>query len=1012
MFRWSRLLATALVLAMAVPALAQDRTPPPADSDSPFTVRLKSGSFVPSPGVEGQLAEKAATLPGTWVGLVQLRDIPDEALRAELAARGVELLSYLPEKTWIARLQVPPSTALSLADVRWVGRLLPQDKIDPEAAIAFTGPTGLVYKRGRQATVAVETVPGATDQVAEALAGLGASVVERDDQLDLLIVEVSADQVLALTRIEPVVWVDVQQEKALFNDLSRIRTRAEEVQAAPYSLDGSGVQLGIWDGGRIWNHPDFTGRLNMIDLGGALDNHATHVAGTMAGDGSLGVTFGLPVNLRGMAPAADIVGYDFAGSTDVEHNGAINTWGIDLSQNSWGYRIEQALPFNNCFLYGNYDTLTRNYDRIVTGLYGTRIPVVFANGNERNDGDCGMSAVPPFLNYSVVSPPATAKNVISVGAINGDDGAMTSFSSWGPVDDGRIKPEIVAPGCNVAGLQNLPGIVSTFRDTTNNVFTYAANCGTSMAAPAVSGNIGLLLERYRDVCPTGGTDPLPSTVKALLVHGAVDLDDTSSFLNPGPDYASGYGSLDIKASIDLLPFHVEDDVAQGVTDTYQILVTQQDDLKVTLVWDDVAATAGAAVTLVNNLDLQLVDPNGGIHRPWILNPASPANAATTGVDNRNVVEQVVVPTVSAANAGTWTIRVIGTSVPNGPQGYSLVSQHLDQTSCNGAPAGDAWIMDKDLPLTPVDPGTEPNPDTGPMWISNQIWVRNDDDGGLTHENPDFGQDNYIYARVRNNGTTTLDTVRAMVYYAHASTGLSWPGQWHLIGSSTVVDLAPGGSVVIDPVTWDPPAQGHYCLVVRLLTPQDPMTFPEGPSIGVNTRNNNNIAWRNVNVVDILPNSEGGFTVLSRNVLEEDAEIELVLDMSRDRGGRTLLDAGVGLELQIDEESFQQLIERGIQFDGQGVERVDDRTLVVTSPTVVLGPWRLGGGQEIRFDVVWRAPATLVPLQKPYILDVNQNFGRTFAPVADADQNVRVTLGNSPDDPNVGGIRYEITLHEK
>lgn len=1010
MYRWTHtLLAVALALATTVPVLAQDRNPPPTGDDSPFTVRLKSGSFVPDPGVESRLAEKSATLPGTWIGLVQLREIPDEALRAELAARGVELLSYLPEKTWIARLQVPPSAVASLADVRWVGRLLPQDKIDPETAVRFTGPTGLVHKKGQRMTVSVETVPGAAGKVAEALAEGGASIVERDDLLDLVVVEVSADQVLALTRLEQVVWVEVQPDKALFNDLSRARTRAEEVQAAPYNLDGAGIDLGIWDGGRIFAHPDFGTRLNMIDLGGAFSNHATHVAGTMAGDGSLGVTFGLPVNLRGMAPAADIVGYDFAGSTDVEHNGAINTWGIDLSQNSWGYRIEQALPFNNCSLYGNYDTLTRNYDRIVTGLYGTRIPVVFAAGNERNDADCGMSSTPPFINYSVVSPPATAKNVISVGAINGDDGAMTEFSSWGPVDDGRVKPEIVAPGCNVAGLQGLAGIVSAWNNGSN---TYAATCGTSMAAPAVSGNIGLLLERYRDVCPAGGTDPLPSTVKALLVHGAVDLDDSSTFLNAGPDYASGYGSLDIKESIDLLPFHVEDDVAQGVTDTYQIVVTQQDELKVTLVWDDVAATAGAAVTLVNDLDLELVDPNGGIHRPWILNPASPANAATTGVDSRNVVEQVVVGSVSAADAGTWTIRVKGTSVPSGPQGYSLVSQHLDQTSCAGAPAGDAWIMDKDLPLTPVDTGAEPNPDPGHMWISNQIWVRNAADGGTVHQNPDFGQDNFIYARVRNNGATTLDTVRAMVYYADASTGLSWPGQWHLIGSSTVIDLAPGGSVVIDPVSWDPPGQGHYCLIVRLLTPQDPMTFPEGPSINANTRNNNNIAWRNVNVVNILGNSEGGFTVISRNVLEHDAEIELVLDMSRDRGGRTLLDTGVELLLEIEEESLHRLLEQGIEFDGQGVERVDDRTLVVNSPTVVLGPWHLDGGQEVRFEVIWRSPPTLVPLQQPYILDVNQNFGRTFVPVSNAAQDVNVSLRNSPGDPNVGGIRYEITLHEK
>ncbi|HVR99067.1 MAG TPA: S8 family serine peptidase [Thermoanaerobaculia bacterium] len=984
------LLAVALA-ALALPAGAQERQRG-GKSDSPYTVLLRSGAFTPAPGIEPGLEEKAADPRARRVGLVQLREVPGEEERARLAALGVELLDYIPNNTWIARLPADLGRVKALAQVRWIGRLLPEDKLSSQLARS----KGRALRPGVKISLEVSVLEGGFDEARRLVETLGGRVTESNPKLGYLRIRLPEIALPSLAAADPVRWIAPEPpQRVPFLNLVRPNVRVEPVQAAPYSLSGAGVQLGIWDGGEVFNHLDFSGRLTLAETS-AADDHATHVAGIMAGDGTNSPSVGLPVGgLRGMATGAEIISYDFDDDLSIEHDDAINNYGIDNSQNSWGYDITSMF----CPFFGDYLLESRNYDLTVTGTHGRRIPAVFAVGNSRNDNICGMSNVAPYINYSVVPPPGgTAKNVIAVGAINGDNSVMTEFSSWGPVDDGRIKPDLVAPGCN--NRPTFPYVAAPGAT----VGGYIGFCGTSQAAPVVSGAIGLMLERYREICPGTGNDPLPSTLKALLVHTARDLDNATSYLNPGPDYASGYGALDIKDAVDMIPFHVEDEVSHGVTDTYQITVTRQKNLKVTLAWDDPAAAENAAIALINNLNLELVDPNGTIHRPWILNSATPAANATRGIDNRNVLEQVVVDEVTGANAGVWTIRVIGTNVPSGPQKYSLVTQHLTTSSCTGdpsAPAADGWIMDKDLPLTPVDTGDEPNPDTGAMWESNQIWVRNAPDGGLVHQNPDFGQQNYVYARIRNQGTVPINTIRAMVYFASSSTGIGWPHGWTLLGEATVVNLPANGSTIIGPLAWQPPTTGHFCLYVRLLSDQDPMAFPEGPGVYDNTRNNNNIAWRNVDVFDILPNSEGGGVVLVGNTLEDRAPIELNIDFGRDKEGMTLLDFAA-VQVKLDPKMVEILKEQGFEITGKGFERADDLTLVITEPTVFIEPFELPGREQFPLEVfISRSEKeSKTPM---FTIDFNQNF-------PPASQKSEVSA--KPGDPNIGGVRWEVSVPNK
>ena len=203
-------------------------------------------------------------------------------------------------------------------------------------------------------------------------------------------VELPRSALQGLAASDAVLWIaPAPPQKVPHNNEALANTRANTAQAAPYGLSGSGIALGLWDGGSLCAHLDFGSRVTTVDVV-AVSAHATHVAGTMAGDGINSPIVGQPVGFfRGMSPAADIISYDFNGSTTGEHNGAINTWGIDNSQNSWGYGINNT----QCAFFGDYDIESRNYDRIITGLYGRRIPVVFSVGNSRDDGICGMCTV-------------------------------------------------------------------------------------------------------------------------------------------------------------------------------------------------------------------------------------------------------------------------------------------------------------------------------------------------------------------------------------------------------------------------------------------------------------------------------------------------------------------------------------------------------------------------------------------------------------------------------------------
>ncbi len=607
-------------------------------------VILKSRRFVPVAGLDSSLRVRAPAARGLRAQatsgnlhvIVQLEDIPTVERRIELVNAGVQLLSYIPNQSWLAVVKADRlADVAALPGVRAVTGILPEDKRSPsirEQGINAYSRTAA--GEARLVTLLFEDATLATGETA--VEGLGGRVIKADSEQNCLICYLPIGAIDALAACDCVKWIDQHYESVTLNDGMRAAIGVNLVQEAPYDLTGAGVVLGQWEPGHPdATHTDLAGRVVNVDDGRPVDDHATQVAGTMIGDGTL-----LPNHLyRGVATAATIVSFkDWDDVTELrdQYRRAIGKYGIDIANNSWG-KVEWNA-------YKEYDAIL---DGIVRGELGKPISMVWAVGNEGR--------------WSTVFSTAAAKNIVTVGATNSDDNTLWAWSDKGPTADGRLKPDVVAPGCEVrsggAIWSTLPGN------------RYGGACGTSQAAPAVSGTMALVLEAART---RYAKDPLPATIKALLLHSARDLGA------PGPDYAYGYGLIDARAAVDLL----RDDTSGDHIFEHTIL--QQDDrqaytlnvprgarvLKLTLVWDDYAGDPLAGQALVNDLDLIVTGPDGKQHYPWTLDPSSPEKPAErTRADHTNNVEQVLVENPAE---GQWVVTVRGTTVPQPQQTYSLV----------------------------------------------------------------------------------------------------------------------------------------------------------------------------------------------------------------------------------------------------------------------------------------------------------------------------------------------------
>ena len=457
----------------------------------------------------------------------------------------------------------------------------------------------------------------------------------------------SVDDVLDIVRQPSVMWLRFEPQMAFSNDQSKNHMKISTMRSYfTTDLDGSGQIVAVADSGLDEDHGDFgtrvVGNFDVIGDGSTADKHSghgTHVACTVLGDGTKGGYAGVApdASLYFQAMENDNTGNFQSPSLNYLLNTAYNS-GARIHTNSWG---SSAASNQGKYTSESEDVDDRanNYDRVYNGVEG--LTILFAAGN---DGP----------NAGTVSSPSTAKNSVTVGnhqaRYNGAPDNLMSGSSRGPTDDGRIKPDIIAPGgyvrsCRAQEAQDIAG--SSWQST-----WYLEYTGTSMATPNAAGASALIREYLLEIAQR--PSPQGALIKALLVLGAQDINTRDI-----PNNDEGWGRVNLKET--LAPSQgrgiwVDDRSVlsnTGQSKSYVFNVTfANSQLKTVLAWSDARGSRFSNNQLVNDLDLEVESPDGTI---YLGNDFANGRSTTGGTkDDVNNLEVVLIDT---AMKGIWTVRV-------------------------------------------------------------------------------------------------------------------------------------------------------------------------------------------------------------------------------------------------------------------------------------------------------------------------------------------------------------------
>ena len=679
------------------------------------------------------------------------------------------------------------------------------------------------------------------------------------------------------------------------NANAAISTAANLVRAtAPYNVTGAGVKIGLWEAGgnpRI-THQELSPRATLSDSDTTITDHATHVAGTLA-------AAGIVSSARGMAPGATLACYNSgSATTEMTAAGAAtpNSTGVFLSNHSYGSGAgwegnvwygtfsNDGNPANDAPTdFGRYSSTTVTFDGIA---YNAPYYLIFISaGNHRNDtapvtgatwtnGATGYTYDPAqhpkgdgvYKNgYDTIEGNKLGKNVLAVGAVNDavsagvrSIGAATiaSFSSWGPADDGRIKPDIVANGYSLYSSYGL------------NDSSYAYSSGTSMSSPNACGSAALLVNYYSSRFPGGAMRA--STLKALIIHTA---DDCGTI---GPDYKFGWGLMNTKAAADVIKQHADNNggaaIIESSVSTSIASRTHTFDwngitpLRVTLAWTDPVGTAKTGnddrtKALVNDLNLTVTRVGGATNYPYVMpyvgdwTTNTIGAAATNGVNTVDNVEQVY---LASPTAGTYVITVnYAGSLSGGFQNYSLIVSGQEQAA--SASWGDVTENFNGVGGALYSKTTTTG---GGTWQANSIVT---DNGVLT---ANAGSAVVAFTPVANQSyTVSLD------FNYSGGVGAGWLG----LGFSTGAPLAPNTSSTGDRFS-NANVPGYAWM---LYSDTDTVTVYEGPNAGSTTITNLAGFSNGVHTMKIVLDTTGNGSNFTANFF---------IDSNSITGGPKLIDA--------------------------------------------------------------------------------------------------------------------------
>ncbi len=449
------------------------------------------------------------------------------------------------------------------------------------------------------------------------------------------------------------------------------------------SLDGAGMTVHEWDGGAIrTTHQELTGRVTQGDGASTTHYHAQHVAGTMIGSGVV-------ASAKGMAPAANLRAFDWNSdesemATEASNGALVSNhsygYGRGWSWNgsSWVWYGNTSISTQEDYLFGFYDSQAKDWDQIAYNA--PNYLIVKSAGNDRGDGPTS-GTYPQDGPYDCISHSGISKNILTVGAVEDipagysqpSDVVMSSFSSWGPCDDSRIKPDIVTNG------------VGLYSADDDNDSDYQSLSGTSMASPSATGSLLLLQEHHQEL-KGSGIFMKAATLKALVIATADEAGN-----NAGPDYSFGWGLMNtLKAAQKITEdqtINVLDELSINNGSSYQRTVKAKggEPLEITIVWTDKPGTPVSAsldpanAMLVNDLDLRITK-DASTYYPWKLSAANPSSAATrSGENNVDNVEMVTIDN-PVANADYTIIIDHDGTLDGGSQAFSIIIDGITETA--------------------------------------------------------------------------------------------------------------------------------------------------------------------------------------------------------------------------------------------------------------------------------------------------------------------------------------------
>ncbi|MGI9580225.1 T9SS type A sorting domain-containing protein [Chryseobacterium sp. RRHN12] len=590
-----------------------------------YQIGITTGVFTPEISSGEKFKKKNTEIfDHTYFRILQFYSIPDETVRKEWEKKGLTLTDYLPGNAYFAIISIHFDLNQIQSLIRAV---LPVDnRFKLEESVYYKGIPPHAME-GSHARLTVTYYKGLdVDKISSALGEKKIKITalhQAVHQIDIQIEPQRLNELAAMPFVQFISAVPAEPiPEAYAYDYRNANNRSNYLNSGYNGLNynGSGITLAVGESGALINEPDAKGRVILEQVSGGPSGHKTVVMSSMAGAGNLA-----PSN-RNQAWGSHIV----STHSNTDYAGLFDSHQLLYTNHSFGYGVD-----------GGYNALSRTHD-LLLGTYPKHL-VAYSSGNKGTSTGYAPYELPNWGN--ITGAPKMSKNMVTVGGLSELDMKNPS-SSNGPMYDGRIAPQIVVEGAE----------------------------GTSYASPKFVGMLGMLAQAYK--AQHADEVPASSLLRAIVFNTADDIE------NPGPDFKTGYGRINTRRAYDLMSQNqfLTSDISNQQTKQHTIPVppnTRQ--VRVMIVWPDVAAAVNANPAIVNDLDLVLKDPLNNTYNPWVLDTSLPSSEvklnapAVRGTDHINTIEQV---TVDNPAPGSWTIEVSGFNIPSGPQPYYIAYEFL------------------------------------------------------------------------------------------------------------------------------------------------------------------------------------------------------------------------------------------------------------------------------------------------------------------------------------------------